>query len=665
MTVDFGQLNLAQRKILRQAIAETLDEPRKLLQFLQDHGFTRTALPTTESDIEELVVVLVSELRRTQDLDRFVQCLRKAFDSRPCIADLDHRLALVSSETENSRALRSFGFEKFVRASGFQDVLPWIAQLSVTSNQICKISIPVSRGRLIEGSGVLVGADQVLTCYHVVRTIIDKKIPAHALRVTFGHAETADGTIRSEVYHLGSREIECHAPFSPADLPPYSGDHDPKELDFALLHLADAPGNVELTGGKRGWLTLSQLDDVPTTGAIVVALQHPGGNPLKLSFGEMLARTTPLRARYDADTLEGSSGGLILNQRLEPIALHHAGGPGPHPTISDPVPRADYNQGIPLKLIAAALSAESKLFGTGDTAADSFNGRPRETEPHEATQIMQPRALQAVSSEGDFGVQAIETFDSNRAMIEIALELYEERIPRDERYELESMIDLMRTHLASGFGGQWACHFLVATYKSRCVGMLIAYEDLGKNFTFIAYMAALEQRLAGKIQVGKELARSLMQRLQRRDSNPPRLVFEIDDPRLAETAVARRKRAARFRMFQNLAPLYNGIHLRALDVHYLQPSLSFPEPDKERRLLLCIGMQGLGSTLSKSQVREILEWVYVDMYDASFIDPHINEAFAEYCRSLFSRTYEDLPPQVRLLSYHEMSDRGDISRLSP
>lgn len=663
MTVDFNQMNLAQRKILRQAIVEALTEPRRLLQFLQDHGFTRTTPSTRESDIEELVVILVSDLRQAQDLDRFVQCLRKAFGNMPCISDLDHRLALVSSETEGSWALKSFGFEKFVRASGFQDVLPWIAQLSVTSNQICKISILVSRGRVIEGSGVLVGSDQVLTCYHVVRSILDKKTPEHALRVTFGHAETADGTIRNEVYKLGSRGIECHAPFSPADLPPYSGDHEPKALDFALLHLADAPGNVELAGGKRGWLTLSQLDDVPTTGAIVVALQHPGGSPLKLSFGEMLARTTPLRARYDADTLGGSSGGLILNQRLEPIALHHAGGPGPHPTISDPVPRAEYNQGIPLKLIAAALSAESKLAGAGDIAADSFDGRPPESESHEATQTIQPKASQSVSSEGDFRVQAIETFDSNRAMIEIALELYEERIPRDERYELENMIDLMRTHLASGFGGQWTCHFLVATYKSRCVGMLIAYEDLKKNFTFVAYMAALEQRLAGKIQVGKELARSLMQRLERRD--PPRLVFEIDDPSLAETAMARRKRAARFRMFQNLAPLYNGIHLRALDVHYLQPSLSFPEPDKERRLLLCIGMKGLGSTLSKSQVQEILEWVYVDMYDASFIDPHINEAFTEYCRTLLSRIYEDLPPQVRLLSYHEMADRGDISRLSP
>jgi V8-like Glu-specific endopeptidase len=70
--------------------------------------------------------------------------------------------------------------------------------------------------------------------------------------------------------------------------------------------------------------------------------------------GVVVAAVTPLRLRYDADTEAGSSGGLVLNQQLQPIALHHAGDPAA-------ALRATYNQGIPLPLIRAALETQASV----------------------------------------------------------------------------------------------------------------------------------------------------------------------------------------------------------------------------------------------------------------------------------------------------------------
>ena len=54
------------------------------------------------------------------------------------------------------------------------------------------------------------------------------------------------------------------------------------------------------------------------------------------------------RLRYDADTLNGSSGSGVFNQRLELAALHHAGDPASKI-------RAQYNQGIPIGAIVTML----------------------------------------------------------------------------------------------------------------------------------------------------------------------------------------------------------------------------------------------------------------------------------------------------------------------
>jgi V8-like Glu-specific endopeptidase len=145
---------------------------------------------------------------------------------------------------------------------------------------------------------------------------------------------------------LGADWHVASAPYSAADTQE-DGQPTAGELDFALLRLA-APA-----GDKLGWFKLR--DTAPNAAdTIVFVLQHPEGKPLKQSIGILHQSKTPMRLRYDADTEPGSSGAAVLDQRLELVALHHAGDPN-YKT------QARYNQGVPVALIREHLAADVKV----------------------------------------------------------------------------------------------------------------------------------------------------------------------------------------------------------------------------------------------------------------------------------------------------------------
>ena len=61
-------------------------------------------------------------------------------------------------------------------------------------------------------------------------------------------------------------------------------------------------------------------------------------------------KRTDVRLRYDTDTLPGSSGSGVFDQRLDLVALHHAGDPSSKM-------QARYNEGIPIGKIVGQLAA--------------------------------------------------------------------------------------------------------------------------------------------------------------------------------------------------------------------------------------------------------------------------------------------------------------------
>jgi V8-like Glu-specific endopeptidase len=343
--VDFNHLTGPQRKMLREALMGVFRRSRDLDMFLDDNGFEPLGDVVESGTFQAEVFDLIRELERRGQLDALLKKVRLSYADAPALADLDSRLGLVDSAAEQQRVVRSAGLERMVRDAGFEDLNLWAGRLVAAGKKICRISYPLDTGDM-RGTGFLVAGNLVLTNYHVMEPVIAGKGNAGAVQVTFGYAETEQGVAAGSVVKLASDWQVASAPYSAAD-EQEDGIPKPGELDFSLLRL-DAS-----VGEKLGWF---KLRDEPPEAAdtIVFVLQHPEGKPLKQSIGVLRESKTPLRLRYDADTEPGSSGAAVLDQRLELVALHHAGDP-------NFTTKARYNQGVPIALIREHLAGDSKV----------------------------------------------------------------------------------------------------------------------------------------------------------------------------------------------------------------------------------------------------------------------------------------------------------------
>jgi V8-like Glu-specific endopeptidase len=126
------------------------------------------------------------------------------------------------------------------------------------------------------------------------------------------------------------------------------------KLDYSLVRLQEAPlkeitaqGNLtgksiaELAqlGKHRGYLDL--VSSEPPKLHRVNILQHPAGGPLKVVMTQNYVDVcTETRLRYVADTMDGSSGSPVFNQRWQVVAMHHSGKPYPNEGLGGGVERA-------------------------------------------------------------------------------------------------------------------------------------------------------------------------------------------------------------------------------------------------------------------------------------------------------------------------------------
>ena len=279
---------------------------------------------------------------------------------------------------------------------------------------------------------------------------------------------------------------------------------------------------------------------------------------------------------------------------------------------------------------------------------------PDKALPGKASPTAQP------TEKAELRVERIVSFHEQKSLIRKSLALYEERIPPEERFSQEHMVDLVRRHLEGEFGSSWRMHFIAATYGEQCVGMLLCYEDVRADFVFISYLAArcVRSLRLDSLKISSQLAECLISvRRELGLSSRPRFLFEIDDPALTEVPRERRHRLARLRLFDGLAP-FEATHLRALDIPYLQPSLGFPKTCGEKQMLLCYARKGLHSSLEKREAVEILEWVYTELYgDDVFEDSEVRKVYRQHTRDLLASLIRKVPAKVPLLCYREIEKR--------
>jgi hypothetical protein len=338
--LDLNSLNGPQRKVLRDAVVEAFDRDG-LNSLLVDTGFEPLENLTGNKGFETQAFEIIKTFHSEGKLQAFVQAMLEEEGDRPSL-----RMAMKRAS--------GFGLERQIRSSGFSNTYLWADTLTCLTRKVCHIRI-VDGVDVHNGTGFLVGPDLVLTNYHVLEDVIGGGIPPEKVQLTFDYAELAEGRADAIGCLLSDDWLLHHSPYSPADLAPDAGVPQNGELDYALVRISKAVGEIDAPDGTdRGWVDLATAPALPAHGDIVFILHHPSGHPVKHSIGVTKPVKSPDRLRYDADTDRGSSGGMVLNAQLQAFGLHHAGDP-------DTKIKAQYNQGIPLDLIGKSIAAKVAL----------------------------------------------------------------------------------------------------------------------------------------------------------------------------------------------------------------------------------------------------------------------------------------------------------------
>ncbi len=227
----------------------------------------------------------------------------------------------ILPQNENGSVVNAAEFKKMMApALRMADLLN---AFSLAARRLCLITIEGETSPS-KGTGFLVGPQTVLTNHHVVADLIElgsgKAKDGSAARISCKFETLTEITGRSFAV-----ADDWLIDFSPVDRNPAAaarpaGD---KRLDYCAIRLKGAPGR------ERGWYDLSQTGALEAETDAFFVFQHPHGVPQRAAFGV----DTKLDAdadflRHNVWTSPGSSGGLCLDNRLRPIAMHQGSVPG-------------------------------------------------------------------------------------------------------------------------------------------------------------------------------------------------------------------------------------------------------------------------------------------------------------------------------------------------
>lgn len=246
------------------------------------------------------------------------------------------------------------------------DLGVWRDKLAKIEGQVCRIEFD---GRP-KGSGFLVGADLVMTNYHVLEAVIENKQKPEIVGCRFDYKVLTDGS-RNE-----GEVVKLQAENWLLDFGRYSraeGDNKPDrelpttdELDYALVRLARPIGGEPIGkgaaagGDPRGWISLPDNQPALDAGMPLLIAQHPDGMPLKLAMDTnsiIKINDNGTRVRYATNTEPGSSGSPCFNMDWSLVALHHMG----DPAWLNP----QFNEGVPAGPIKKRLAGKGIALKAG------------------------------------------------------------------------------------------------------------------------------------------------------------------------------------------------------------------------------------------------------------------------------------------------------------
>nr|WP_242678885.1 serine protease [Rhodobacter calidifons] len=201
-----------------------------------------------------------------------------------------------------------------------------LAAFNLSARRLCHVRVlDAAQDKVVsQGTGFLIGLHTVLTCWHVVAPLLERATgnmlegSFARLSCTFERLGAADGRTHpvQENWLVGFSP----APRQPGDPQPQAFSPDGTFLDYCAIRLRGAPGR------ERGFYDLAAFGGLDHKDDNFFVFQHPAGVPQRAGFARntRLDDHDPNHLRHEVWTASGSSGGLCLNNRLQPVAMHRA-----------------------------------------------------------------------------------------------------------------------------------------------------------------------------------------------------------------------------------------------------------------------------------------------------------------------------------------------------
>lgn len=311
------------------------------------------ALAPVNASYEDAVRAILMKARGAGWLKTLIDKARKHRPNSPKLLVLDRSVELTDADVPDALGRP---LEDIVRHEGnYQDLFPWVRKLEEYAWRTCRIEYPVNTA---QGTGWLVAPDLLLTNWHV----IDRALPGGDRQATkfvcrFDYAVTESGTQSGIEVRLASQWCIDASPPSTSELGTGTDAPSGDTLDYALLKLSRAVGDEPTpSGAQRGWVEVRADQALPQPNQIIFVIQHPEGLPVKLAAGDVKGLSSDkVRIFHTANTKGGASGSVVVNAKLEPIGLHHAGDVLYN---RGEIGAPEKNQAVPIGRVLARLKAK-------------------------------------------------------------------------------------------------------------------------------------------------------------------------------------------------------------------------------------------------------------------------------------------------------------------
>lgn len=306
---------------------------RELDDVLLELGVKRERI-SIATNLPEIYREVVLHFDRRNQAARLLGGARRANPDSPELFLIAQQFGLAMGLPEGGQD--PSGLEAILRPSNpFLDVGEWMKKAAAVEHRVCVVNTPEPNG-----TGFLIGADTVLTNYHVVERVINGEVPPEQVTVTFDFELLADGT-----GEFGGTTFQLVTPEWVVDYSPYSvhdgrsqlvtADIPPDQLDYAVLRVVGLPGKATVGGSAslaqeprpRGWFRLPEKAHDFNANPGMMIVQRPGfAQRLQLvietqAYIKQNGRGT--RVFYHTNTDKGASGSPCFDMDWNLIALHN------------------------------------------------------------------------------------------------------------------------------------------------------------------------------------------------------------------------------------------------------------------------------------------------------------------------------------------------------